>query len=133
MKLIFFFIFSFISIVTLPSCTKHRDDFEERIPVAIINFDSPTASSIYNNGDSVLIKANAVSTETVHGYDVIIKKVNDTTKLFFLHVHDHNDTLLINKKWKNTLTGPANMEAQIILYLDHDGHTGTKKAAFKVQ
>jgi hypothetical protein len=48
-------------------------------------------------------------------------------------VHDHNDTILLNKKWKNIITGPANMEAQIILYLDHDGHTGTKKATFKVQ
>jgi hypothetical protein len=48
-------------------------------------------------------------------------------------VHDHNDTLLINQKWKNTVTAPANMEAQVILYLDHEGHTGTKKAVFKVQ
>ena len=129
----FKFYFSFISIIVLLSCTKHRDDVEERIPVATINFSSPTALSIYKFGDSVSIEGIAISTTTVHGYDVIVKKANDTTKLFFQHGHDHNDTLFINKKWKNTITTPTDLEAQIILYLDHDGHTGTKKARFKVQ
>jgi hypothetical protein len=103
------------------------------MPVYTINFSSPTAASVYRNGDSVLIQAVGISTKTVHGYDVIIKKPNDTTKIFFKHVHDHNDTLLINQKWKNTLTAPTNLEAQVILYLDHDGHTGSKKAGFKVE
>lgn len=115
------------------SCTKHSGDVEQNIPVYTINFSSPTASSVYRNGDSVAIHAVGISSATVHGYDVIIKKPNDTTKLFFKHVHDHNDTLLINQKWKNTLTVATNLEAQVILYLDHDGHTGTKKNGFKVQ
>jgi hypothetical protein len=134
MKKIFSFTILFAAaVVALVSCTKHQGDIEENIPVATINFVSPTTSSIYHNGDSIAIQATAISTAAVHGYDVIIKKVNDTTKLFFQHVHDHNDTLLINQKWKNTVTAPANMEAQVILYLDHEGHTATKKAGFKVQ
>ena len=79
------------------------------------------------------IQAVGISSETVHGYDIIIKKPNDTTKIFFQHVHDHNDTLFINQKWKNTFTVATNLEAQVILYLDHDGHTGTKKAGFRVE
>ena len=55
------------------------------------------------------------------------------TKLFFQHVHDHNDTLYINKKWKNSVLSTAHMEAQVILYLDHDGHTLSKKAFFQIQ
>ena len=134
MKYIFSSSLLFAAIINaLLSCTKHRGDIEEHIPVATINFFSPVASSIYHSGDSVTIKATAISTETIHGYDVVIKRSNDITKLFFQHVHDHNDTLLINQKWKNTVTAPANMEVQVILYLDHEGHTGTKKAVFKVQ
>ena len=68
-----------------------------------------------------------------NGYDIIIRKLNDTTKLYFKNVHDHNDTLSINQKWKNTITTQTNMEAEIVLYLDHDGHTGSKKAFFKIQ
>jgi hypothetical protein len=117
----------------LISCTKHRGDVEQNIPVYTISFSSPTTSSVYRNGDSVAIQAIGISSETVHGYDVIIKKPNDTTKIFFKHVHDHNDTLVINQKWKNNMTAATNLEAQVILYLDHDGHTGTKKTGFKVQ
>jgi hypothetical protein len=123
----------FVSIAVFISCTKHRGDIEQNIPVYTINFSSPTISSVYHNGDSVLIQAVGISSATVHGYDLIIKKPNDTTKLFFKHVHDHNDTLVINQKWKNNLTVATNLEAQVILYLDHDGHTGTKKTGFKIQ
>jgi hypothetical protein len=126
-------LFFFIALVLLISCTKHKGDIEENLPVATINFESPTLSSVYSNGDSVTIKGTAISTATVHGYDIIIRKVNDTTTLFFKHVHDHNDTLFINQKWKNNMSVEATMEAQVILYLDHEGHTGTKKAYFKVQ
>jgi hypothetical protein len=129
-------IFSVLAILAslmVASCTKHRDDVPQNIPEYTINFSSPTVSSIYQNGDSVSIQAVGISSETVHGYDIIIKKPNDTTKIFFQHVHDHNDTLFINQKWKNTFTVATNLEAQVILYLDHDGHTGTKKAGFRVE
>jgi hypothetical protein len=129
-SLILFFI---ITLVLLISCTKHKGDIEENLPVAIINFESPTLSSVYSNGDSVTIKGTAISTATMHGYDIIIRKVNDTTTVFFKHIHDHNDTLSINQKWKNNVSVAATMEAQVVLYLDHEGHTGTKKAYFKVQ
>ena len=129
-SLILFFI---IALVLLISCTKHKGDIEENLPVATINFESPTLSSVYSNGDSVTIKGTAISTATVHGYDVIIRKVNDTTTLFFKNVHNHKDSLFINQKWKNTVPVAGTMEAQVVLYLDHEGHTGTKKAYFKIQ
>ena len=134
MKLKYFTSLVILSLtVTLVSCTKHKDDIAENIPVGSINFQSPTNSSTYNTGDSIPIKATAISTASIHGYDIIIRKTNDTTKIFFQHVHDHNDTLYINKKWKSSVLSPANMEAQVILYLDHDGNTFSKKAAFKIQ
>lgn len=113
------------------ACSRHRGDLA--LPGAVINFSDPLPGSSYNAGDSISIKGVAVSAVVMHGYDVAIKKANDTTTYFFTHVHDHNDTLLINQKWKNRLTGASSLEAQVTVYLDHEGHTATKKVAFTVQ
>ena len=104
----------------------------EVIPTATITFSSPLAGSVFNNGDSINIKAVAVSTDVLHGYDVAIHKAGDTTSYFFVHIHDHNATLAIDQKWKNTFTTANDMEAEVTLYLDHDGHTKKGKVAFKV-
>ena len=94
-----------IIFTTVVSCTKHKDDVRENIPLHSINFISPTLTSTYRNGDSIAIQATAISTATIHGYDIIVRKLNDTTRLYFKNVHDHNDTLSINQKWKNKRAG----------------------------
>jgi hypothetical protein len=125
-------------VTSLFACTKHNGDEEktpEHIPVASIMFSSPTAGAVFANGDSITIKATAISTENVHGYDLAIRKAEDTTaQYYFTHIHDHNDTLNINEKLKLLVPSvPANLEAQITLVLDHDGHTKREKVAFRVQ
>jgi hypothetical protein len=122
-----------IILTAVVSCTKHQDDVRENIPLHTINFTSPTLTATYRSADSIAIRATAISTATIHGYDIIVRKLNDTTKLYFKNVHDHNDTLSINQKWKNNITTQTNMEAEIVLYLDHEGHTGSKKASFRIQ
>ena len=124
---------SIIIAFVLFSCSKHRGDIPEHIPSATIVFQSPVAGSSYSNADSLFVSATAISTETIHGYDLAIRKTNDTTSYFFQHVHDHNDTLNINTKWKSTLSGINDMEVIVTLVLDHDGHTLTKKLPFKLQ
>jgi hypothetical protein len=118
---------------SLLSCSKHNGDIEENIPSASIMVANPVANAVYNNNDSVNIQAVAISSAVIHGYDVTIKRPNDTTVLFFNHVHDHNDTLYISQKWKNTTNEVADFEAQVSLDLDHEGHTSTKKVRFKMQ
>jgi hypothetical protein len=120
------------------ACTKHNGDEEltpEHVPLASILFSSPTAGATFANGDSVTIKATAASTENIHGYDLVIRRADDTTVRYYVnHIHDHNDTLNINEKWKITVPStPVNLEAEITLVLDHDGHTKKGKAAFRVQ
>lgn len=116
----------------ITACAKHNDDVEDATPQATIVFGSPAQGAVYNFGDSVLIRGTAVSTATVHGYDLIIRKAPDTAKLYFTHFHDHNDTLLINTKWKADVSGAA-LQAEVILYLDHDGHTASRKVGFEVK
>lgn len=119
------------------SCDKNDSESEdpETLPAATIKFSSPPPNAVYNNGDSVAITATAISTESIHGYDLAIRNADDTTSsLYFIHIHDHNDTIHINEKWKSAAASlPANLNAEIIIYVDHNGHTQKEKVGFRVQ
>jgi hypothetical protein len=117
----------------LLSCTKHKGDYEASIPVASIVFATPTEGSNYHLADSIPIQARCISTGTIHGCDVTIRKAGDTTVYFSSHIHDHNDTLNIRQVWKNTFSESTSLEVRITLFLDHEGHTLTKKTGFRVQ
>lgn len=133
MKHTTYLVASLLSLIALTACTKHKGDTAAgAIPVATLVFSSPTAGGSYTLGDSVLISGSAISTGLMHGYDIAVHKAGDTaTKYFFVHIHDHNDTLLISQKWKNTVPNGANLEAEVTLYLDHDGHTKSGKVGFR--
>ena len=123
---------SILSVILFTACTKHSEDVEDRSPKADIQFESPTTGAFYNSGDSVLIKGTASYTSTIHGYDLIIRKASDTATLFFAHVHDHKADLQINTKWKADVSR-TNLQAEVVLYLDHEGHTDSRKVGFSVR
>ena len=128
-----YLLISILTLATIYSCSKHKGDIEEYIPTAGIVFSNPVPNTVYHPGDTVFIKGTAISTAVIHGYDIAIRKVNDTTTLFFINKHDHNDTLQINQSWKNELVQPASLEATVTLYLDHEHHTYTRKLGFRVE
>lgn len=121
------------SLVLLTACTKHSGDMEAPPAAVKFTFASPTENGVYNTNDSISIQGTAIALTTLHGYDLIIKNAADTTLYFSKHVHDHNDTLVINEKWKGTFTKSVTLEAQVTFAIDHDGNKFSKKVAFKVQ
>jgi len=123
---------AFIITISIAACTKRASDIEDTSPKATIQILQPTAGAIFNSNDSISIQATAVSTATIHGYDIIIRRAEDTAKLYFKHIHDHNDTLAINHKWKPAISNTS-LQLELVLYLDHDGNTGNKKVNFRVQ
>ena len=133
MRIYNFIIAFFAASLSFVSCTKHPGDILDHVPVATLTISKPLEGSFFNAGDSVSIQGIAISTETIHGYDVIVKKANDTATLFSVHIHDHNDTLHINEKWKASINASTFLEAVITLVLDHDGHTLTRRAGFNVK
>ena len=94
---------------------------------------SPDINTVYSLHDSILVKGTAISAHTLHGYNVVIKSATDTTVYFSQHVHDHNDTLVLNHKWKGAFTKGEDLEAQVSFVLDHNGNTFTKTVPFKVR
>jgi hypothetical protein len=118
------------------ACMKHHaDDSEnhEPIPVATIAFTSPSPGAVYTNGAEVTVKARAISTADIHGFDLAIRKAGDSSSLYFIHIHDHNDTININEKWTSQVPVPSNLEVEITAYLDHQLHTKKEKVGFRVQ
>src|SRR5690349_10267786 len=86
------------------ACTKHKNDLVDTRPIAAINFSAPTAGAIFGKSEEISIQGRAIAANTIHGYDLVIKNANDATVYFSTQVHDHNDTIIINQKWKSTLT-----------------------------
>jgi hypothetical protein len=121
----------------LYGCKKHTAEIipivHEPIPVAVLTIASPTAGAVYATGDSIAIVATAIANAEMHGYNLEIRKLNDTALYYTEFFHNHNDTININTKWKNTLTVPANLEVVVSLLLDHDGHMHTQRVSFTTQ
>jgi hypothetical protein len=128
----FFIVLLFIATVFY-SCEKHPGDIVSDLPNASLVIYSPGVNAEVSNGDSIRISAKAISDQTIHGYDLVVKKLHTADTLYYKHIHDHNDTLLINVAWKDTITVPLLTEAVITLVLDHDNNTLIKKVPFKIQ
>lgn len=121
------------SILIVTSCTKHSIEEERVLPTAIIKFTSPFEGQSVAYGDSLTIKAIAYSTDDIHGYLLTLKKVGDTTIYFQNHVHVHADTLLIEQGWRNLLSTPTALEANLAVLLDDQGHTSTSSLRFTAE
>jgi hypothetical protein len=116
---------------TAVSCTKHAGEKEEAAASASLNITFPTTNQVISQQDSIRISASAIAVTVMHGYDLYLTKRSDTVKLVTVSVHDHNDTLLIDKKLAPQPAG--NYDAHILLKLDHDGNTLHKKVSFSTQ
>lgn len=125
-------------VIIAAGCRKHqmnKEGIPPEIPVATISFSSPTPGMIFKNGDTVHIKAIAISTANYHGYDIVIHNAGERSgSYYFNHIHDHNDTLHISEKWKIQVPStPTDLEAELSLVLDHEGHTKKGKVSFRVE
>ncbi|RYY99702.1 MAG: hypothetical protein EOO11_04030 [Chitinophagaceae bacterium] len=128
-------LFSSAILLCLAACSKHAGDTEpdpHSVPAATLTLSSPVAGAHYNYGDTVWFRGTAVSTATIHGYDLSVRRANDSASLYYQHYHNHNDTIQINQYWVNDRTVAGDLEAGILLTLDHEGHVLERKVAVHV-
>lgn len=121
-KLIFFSLF----LVIISSCKKEASTKQD-ISIDII---SPLPNQVFKFGDTVKVIANVNSTEELHGYSLIIKKLGGG-QVKNNYDHEHGTSLTINKFWVSNITTTTEMIADITVELDHDGSTTTKSVLFK--
>jgi hypothetical protein len=118
------------------SCTKHAGDILPQpgdAAKAILRVAQPTAGGVYRNGDTVWIRAEAVAPANIHGYELSIRRPDDTTRVYYAHIHEHNDTLQIDQYWVNDRTNAQDLELEISLALDHGDSKYIRRIPFHVQ
>lgn len=125
---------SYLALLLLTTaCNKHSGDTTEQ--PADIQFDilSPTGNGQYTQGDTVWLRARAISPTVLHGYQVSVQRANDTAHLYFADVHDHNDTLSINHYWVNDQAAGTALRATFKVVLNHEGDQAARTASFVSQ
>jgi hypothetical protein len=127
-----YFIYSLLFSMCLFACTKHNGEIPEPEPKASITISHPLAGAIFDSGDMVHIEGIAIAPLAIHGYDFIVRRANDTSKLYVLNVHAHNDTIIVSQNWKADISN-AHLIAELVFHLDHAGNTASKKIAFSVR
>ena len=116
-------LYRFLAVLVLSfiiiSCS--RDNEEMFLSVAEIKIYTPAANVVVHPGDTIYINGVAILETGVHGYELAIRKPGGSN-LYFQHYHQHSDSLLINDKWKNTLTEPGDLELWISVIVDDKDH-----------
>ena len=105
--------------------TPHQDNS------ATITITSPAEGSVVNAGQTVAITGTISAINTLHGYNIIIRRKSDNVEIFKKEVHDHAANLTISESWTvDAFTQHTDLELEVIATLDHDGKTASKKVNF---
>ena len=118
MKSIFTIIILALSILII-SCKKGTDTPSTNN--AQLTILTPGEAAVFNKNDTVRITATATNTTNMHGYEIIIHPVNDTTAIYRTAAHTHALTFNISEKWVNTSPAVKAQTVEVKVFTDHDG------------
>lgn len=118
-------------LAAVTSCKKddHSDGSHQN--TATITIASPVAGSVYGINDTVHIRAFVVGQQVLHGYEVHIRKVSDGLVAFSRDVHLDATSYDIREEFVNNVSEQHDMELEIVVVLDHEGNTASKKVVFR--
>lgn len=113
------------------SCKKEvpqTNDQEQR--QTTITITSPSENQEIEENATVNITGKIESSESLHGYEIIIRKKADSTVHFYKEEHAHGTVINYTESWVNNLHGHNEMELEVKAILDHDGTSTSKKVNF---
>lgn len=127
-KYLFFLLPAFLlpALITLHACKKDEDHGNE----ATIVIASPQEGQMFHQGETVPIKATLTGKESLHGWEVQIRKKSDGTVLFQKDAHDHALTFTIDESWANNVTAHTDLVLEVFAQVDHDGAKTSKVVNF---
>ena len=85
---------------------------------------------MFHQGEVVAIKATLTGKETLHGWQIVLRKKSDGSVLFEKNAHVHDLTLTIDETWTNNLPDHTDLELEVFAQLDHDGTKTSKVVNF---
>ncbi len=107
------------------SCTKHEHDVQpEGVSISI---HSPQLGLAYQGGDSVKMHVSINSPSNLHGYEIHIAKLSDSTEVFAVKKDGHVKQFDINEVWVYDGNCHSEMELTVIANIDHHGNKATKE------
>ena len=117
MKTNYFILFAFVLCFST-SCEKETNEIEK---IATITINSPTSSTVINQGDTLNINAIIQANFELHGYTLLIYPFNNqATKVFERHNHTHGETININEEWVNTSISGQELILEVVAHLSHN-------------
>lgn len=117
---------AFALCLALSACSKDNNPVNE----ATFSITSPQEGQMFHQGETVAIKATLTGKESLHGWQIVIRKKADGTVLLDKSAHVHGLTLTIDESWTNNLTDHTDLELEVFAQLDHDGTKTSKIVSF---
>jgi hypothetical protein len=115
-----------ITISSIVSCQK--DDTNTSIDNVIIT--SPATGQTFQSMDTVPIRALLQNSSEMHGLEVSLVNLRDTTVVFQMDEHVHGISINLDTFWINNVMMHSDMRLYITAEIDHEGTTVTDSVSF---
>jgi hypothetical protein len=123
----FIIVFSFLTV----ACKDDHDHDDDPQPAsANITFTSPAMYSAFNGGQTVTVAGKIEASHEIHGYKIIIRNKTTNTETVIKDADEHAKTVDFSADWTNNVTTHSDMEAEVVVTLDHNGNTTSQKVSF---
>lgn len=131
----FFIITILVSSISLTACKKDKspatdDSIEEDHPTAVITITSPHENDTIQG--NFVVTGTIVGTGNLHGYQVTVTNALNDSIIYQNDIDDHVADFTINQSVTNPYTTYTPVKLEVVVALDHDGHTATKTVHFVV-
>lgn len=120
---------SIITLVIVTSSCKKEEDVHANYS-ATITITSPEADQKFDHHSNVTISGKIESDDELHGYKLVIRQLSDGAEKFSKEYHVHGKKIEFNEVWMNMIEIHQDMELEVIVVIDHDGNTISKKVVF---
>ncbi len=126
----FKFFCSFIfTLLLLPSCIKEHEKTLSPNDV-IVTINAPLNTQEYEAGDTVFIKIDIASPSEIHGYELHVLRLADTTEIINIDKDAHQSHYTINEYFVNEGKVHSDMELTIKAHVDDNGSVKTGNVRF---
>jgi hypothetical protein len=100
---------------------------------AQVTIHNPMENDVVAPGATLEIHATVVGQDALHGYELFLRNKATGVNLLALNEHAHGSTIDIHEEWVNTVDETSELELELIVTLDHEGNTTSKKVTFQAQ
>lgn len=111
------------------SCSRANE--EMFLPAKTFEIHQPLPHTTVRLNDTLTITGTASRDAPLHGYEITIRTAGGGVA-HLVHYHLHQSLIQIHEKWKNNVAGPATLQVEVSILLDHHQRKQTKTIEVQV-